>query len=143
METSADICRLGFICHHNAGGHFTPISDLREWRGRPAILPHPLISGAKHRTVRCEDKSPDDCWRKIFNSSSFAANARIPDRPARRLPAVLCDHGILRVTRPGNGRRGTILVFPDHLNIVEGWDVLRRSSIPTRQIALSNIFRQM
>ena len=59
----------------------------------------------------------------IFNSSSFAANAGIPDRTARRLLAALCDHGILRVTRPGNGRRGTILVFPDLLNIAEGRDV--------------------
>ena len=60
---------------------------------------------------------------QIFNSSSFAANAGVPDRTARRLLAALCDHGILRVVRPGNGRRGTILVFPDLLNIAEGQDV--------------------
>ena len=60
---------------------------------------------------------------QIFNSGSFAANAGIPDRTARRLLAVLCGHGILRVMRPGDGRRGTILVFPTLLNIAEGWDV--------------------
>ena len=59
----------------------------------------------------------------IFNSSSFAANAGIPDRTARRLLAALCDQGILKVTRPGNGRRGTILVFPDLLNVTEGRSV--------------------
>ena len=61
--------------------------------------------------------------RPIFNSSSFAAHAGIPDRTARRLLAALSDHGILRVMRPGNGRRGTILGFPDLLNIAEGRDV--------------------
>ena len=60
---------------------------------------------------------------QIFNSSSFAANAGIPDRTARRLLAALCGHEILRVIKPGNGRRGTILVFPDLLNIAEGRDV--------------------
>ena len=73
--------------------------------------------------VRGEGKSPSDYRRKIFNSSSFAANAGVPDRTARRLLAALSDHGILRVTRPGNGRRGTILVFPDLLNIAERQDV--------------------
>ena len=108
---------------HDEGEHFTPISDLREWRGCPAILPHPLISGAKRRTVRGEGKSPGDYRRKVFNSGSFAAHTGIPDRTARRLLAALSDHGILRVMRPGNGRRGTILVFPDLLNIAEGRDV--------------------
>ena len=73
--------------------------------------------------VRGEGKPPCNCRRMIFNSS-FAANARIPDRPARRLLTALCDHGILRVTRLGNGRRGTTLAFPDLLHITEGWDVL-------------------
>ena len=59
----------------------------------------------------------------IFNSSSFATNGGIPGRTARRLLAALCGHGILRVIRPGNGRRGTILVFPNLLNIAEGRDV--------------------
>ena len=73
--------------------------------------------------MRGEGELPGDYRRKVFNSSSLAANAGIPNRTARRLLAALSDYGILRVTRPGNGRRGTILVFPDLLNIAEGRDV--------------------
>ena len=61
--------------------------------------------------------------RPIFNSGSFTANAEVPGRTARRLVAALGDDGILQVMRPGNGRRGAILVFPDLLNIAEGRDV--------------------
>ena len=61
--------------------------------------------------------------RPIFNSGDFTAHAGVPDRTARRLLAALSDHGILRVMRPGDGRRGTILGFPDLLNIAEGRDV--------------------
>ena len=61
--------------------------------------------------------------RPIFNSGDFTAHAGVPDRTARRLLAALSDHRILRVMRPGNGRQGTIFVFPDLLNIAEGRDV--------------------
>ena len=60
---------------------------------------------------------------QIFNSSSFVANSGIPARTARRLLTALREHGILRVFRAGNGRRGAILVFPELLNIAEGRDV--------------------
>ena len=59
----------------------------------------------------------------IFNSSYFADRAGIPGRTARRLLTALREHGILQVFRGGNGRRGTILVFPELLNIAEGRDV--------------------
>ena len=59
----------------------------------------------------------------IFNSSGFASSAKIPSRTARRILTKLREHEILWVIRPGNGRRGTILVFPDLLNIAEGRDV--------------------
>lgn len=59
----------------------------------------------------------------IFNSVRFAANAGIPARTARRLLAKLVDREVLRVLHPPNGRRGTILVFPDLLNVAEGRDV--------------------
>ena len=59
----------------------------------------------------------------IFNSGNFADTAGIPDRTARRLLTALREHGILQVFRAGNGRRGTILVFPELLNITEGRDV--------------------
>ena len=59
----------------------------------------------------------------IFNSSNFVTASRIPDRTARRLLAALRTHGVLQVLRPGNGRRGTILVFPELLDITEGADL--------------------
>ena len=59
----------------------------------------------------------------IFNSSYFAGRAGIPDRTARRLLTALREHRILQVFRAGNGRRGTILVFPELLDIAEGQDV--------------------
>ena len=58
----------------------------------------------------------------IFNSSAFAAKAGMPASTARRLLSMLCDDGILRIIRPGGGRRGTILLFPDLLNVTEGSD---------------------
>lgn len=56
----------------------------------------------------------------VFSSSGFIAHADIPVRTARRLLAALREHDLLRVARPGNGRRGTVLVFPKLLNIAEG-----------------------
>ena len=52
--------------------------------------------------------------------SRFATNAGILDGSSRPLLAALRDHGTLLVMRPGNGHRGTILVFPNLLNIAEG-----------------------
>ena len=59
----------------------------------------------------------------IFNSSDFATTAEIPSRTARRLLTALREHRILRTLNPPNGRRSTIFVFPDLLNIAEGKDV--------------------
>ena len=59
----------------------------------------------------------------IFNSARFSADMDIPARTARRLLAKLSDHGVLHVLHPSNGRRGTILIFPDLLNAAEGRDV--------------------
>lgn len=59
----------------------------------------------------------------IFNSARFSTLAGVPARTARRLLARLVDHGVLQVLQAPNGRRGTILVFPDLLNLVEGRDV--------------------
>lgn len=111
MEASADLCRLDFICHHDAGGHFTSFSDLRERSECSANFPHPLISDAMRRMVRGEDKPPGDYRRKSFDSSSLAANAGIPHRTARWLLAVLCDHGILRMSRPGTVAGGRFSAF--------------------------------
>ena len=59
----------------------------------------------------------------IFGSSRFAASVGIPSRTAHRLLTGLREHGILRMLKPPNGRRGTIFVFPDLLNIAEGREV--------------------
>ena len=56
----------------------------------------------------------------IFNSSNFAAHGDVPERTARRLLNALRDHDVLRVARAGNGRRGSLLVFPSLLNVAEG-----------------------
>ena len=124
METSADICRLGFICHHDAGGYFTPISDLRERSRRSAILPHPLVSNAKRRMVWGEGKSPGDYRRKIFKQQQLRSQRGGPG------PHGAAASGrAVRPWNPGGDEarqpppRGTILVFPDLLNIAEGLDV--------------------
>lgn len=58
-----------------------------------------------------------------LSAFAFVDTAGIPDRTARRLLAALREHGILQVFRADNDRRGTILVFPELLNIAEGRDV--------------------
>lgn len=55
-----------------------------------------------------------------FNSSAFVARAAIPERTARRILTALIKTGILQEVRGGSGRKGTILIFPDLLNIAEG-----------------------
>ena len=59
----------------------------------------------------------------IFNGSDFAGTGGISSRTARRLLTALREHGILRMLNPPNGRRSTLFVFPDLLNIAEGKDV--------------------
>ena len=61
--------------------------------------------------------------RPIFRSADFAASAGLAERTARRILDVLCAGGVLRVINPGSGRRTTLLVFPDLLNIAEGKQV--------------------
>ena len=52
-----------------------------------------------------------------IRSLSEATPDRMPPRRRR------VKHRILQVFRAGNGRRGTILVFPELLNVAEGRDV--------------------
>ncbi len=76
---------------------------------------------------------------QVFNSASFAADAGIPARTARRLLAKLVEHDVLRVLRPSSGRRGAILMFPDLLNVAEGEGcVLTVTGVP--QADLTDIF---
>lgn len=76
--------------------------------------------------IRSQYTTPTLDWlfeHPIFNSARFSTRAGVPARTARRLLARLVDHGVLRILQAPNGRRGTILVFPDLLNLVEGRDV--------------------
>ena len=61
--------------------------------------------------------------RPIFRSADFAASAGLAERTARRILDVLCAGGILRVLNSGSGRRTTVLVFPELLNVAEGEQV--------------------
>ena len=61
--------------------------------------------------------------RPIFKSTDFLAAAGIPVPTARRLLKVLRDSGILRVIKPGSGRRPGMFAYPALLNIAEGKEV--------------------
>ena len=56
----------------------------------------------------------------IFGSTMFVRQAAIPAPTARRFLKVLVKAGILRVFRPGRGRRPGIFVFQDLLDAAEG-----------------------
>ena len=58
--------------------------------------------------------------RPIFRGADFAASAGLAERTARRILDVLCAGGVLQVIDPGSGRRTTVLVFPELLNVAEG-----------------------
>ena len=73
-----------------------------------------------------------------FNSSAFVARAAIPERTARRILTALIKTGILQEVRGGSGRKGTILIFPDLLNIAEGRELFERElHRPKTRISLS------
>lgn len=58
--------------------------------------------------------------RPIFKTSDFVRSAQIPKPTANRIVRLVRDGGLLRELRPGSGRRSSILVFSDLLNIAEG-----------------------
>ena len=58
--------------------------------------------------------------RPIFRSTDFIANAGIPKPTARRVLQVLREGGILKVIIKGQGRRSSVLAFPELLNVAEG-----------------------
>ncbi len=59
--------------------------------------------------------------RPIFSASDFVAQANIPIPTAKRILRLVRDNGLLRELRPSSGRRPAVLVFPELLNICEGW----------------------
>lgn len=58
--------------------------------------------------------------RPVFRSTDFATGTGIFGRTARRILDVLCEGGVLRIIVPGSGRRTSIFVFLDLMNIAEG-----------------------
>ena len=60
----------------------------------------------------------------VFAGTRFVSAAGIPSATARRFLAVLVDGGILQVITPSRGRRTSILVFPELVNVAEGREVL-------------------
>jgi len=61
--------------------------------------------------------------RPIFSASDFIDEAAIPQATARRILKLLSDNGLLSTFRQPRGRRPTIFVFPELLNIAEGREV--------------------
>ena len=55
--------------------------------------------------------------RPVFRSTDFVAKSEIPPPTARRILNVLREGGILKVVRPGRGRRAAVLAFPELLKI--------------------------
>ena len=56
----------------------------------------------------------------IFGGADFATRAGIPAGTARRLLKVLSEDGVLRVVRPGRGRRTAIFAFLHLPDVAEG-----------------------
>jgi len=63
-----------------------------------------------------------DCLfdQPVFNSSAFIRGSGIPEATARRILRQLTENGMLKSLHPGKGRRSTIYVFSELLNIAEG-----------------------
>ena len=59
----------------------------------------------------------------IFTSTHFVQGAGIPEPTARRFLRVLRDGEILKLARPGFGRRASMFLFPALLNVAEGEEV--------------------
>ena len=62
--------------------------------------------------------------RPIFNSTEFVETAGIPAATARRMLKLLDEQAMIRVLRKASGRKPTIYVFFDLVNIAEGRKVL-------------------
>lgn len=60
--------------------------------------------------------------RPIFKGSDFVRFTNIPKPTAQRILSLLKTEGILRELQPGRGRRAATLVYPELLNIAEGYN---------------------
>lgn len=60
--------------------------------------------------------------RPIFKSSDLIRSSNIPRPTAQRILNLLKKEGILRELQPGSGSRAATLVYPELLNIAEGYN---------------------
>jgi len=58
----------------------------------------------------------------IFKSSNFVSNAGIPEPTARRILKVLRDKILVKPLVESRGRQSAVYIFPQLLNIAEGYD---------------------
>jgi Fic family protein len=58
--------------------------------------------------------------RPIFKSSDFVDRSKIPKATAMRILRALQDREVLRVVRPGGGRRAAVLMFQQLIDVAEG-----------------------
>lgn len=60
----------------------------------------------------------------VFRSTDFAERSGIPKASALRIIHALHEGGVLKLLRPGQGRRSAIYAFPELISITEGRDVV-------------------
>ena len=60
--------------------------------------------------------------RPVFKSSDLMRSSNIPKPTAQRILNLLKKEGILRELQPGSGSRAATLVYPELLNIAEGYN---------------------
>ncbi len=58
--------------------------------------------------------------RPVFTGTDFIAHTRIPKATASRILKIVTEQGLLRELRVGGGRRPTIYLLPELLDIAEG-----------------------
>ncbi len=56
----------------------------------------------------------------IFRSTDFTQSGIMAPHTASRILKIMREDGMLRILRPGQGRRSAIIVFPEFFNITEG-----------------------
>lgn len=69
-------------------------------------------------------------FRPIFSIKQLSEKAQIPKPSLHSLLKILQKEGIIITLRQGLGRRPSILVFPELLNIAEGREVVKISRSP-------------
>ena len=60
--------------------------------------------------------------RPVFKSSDFVRLSNIPTSTAKRILPVLNENGIIHEIQAGSGCRAATFVYPELLNISEGYD---------------------